>query len=64
MRLSLVAIGSAGARIAEGILHCAFCGALRRGDVIRVSLISAPAEDAARLRNLYAALRWCKTESS
>ena len=55
MKFSLVAIGSAGAQVAEGLLHCAFSGALTREDVIRVSLLCAPREQAERLRGLYAA---------
>ncbi len=55
MKLSLVCIGSTGAQVAEILLHCAFCGALPREDVIRVSLLAAPDESAARLKSLYAA---------
>ncbi|MBR5344537.1 MAG: hypothetical protein IK127_01755 [Clostridia bacterium] len=55
MKLSLVAVGSAGAQVAEALLHCAFSGALTREDVIRVNLLCAPPEQAERLRGLYAA---------
>ena len=55
MKLSLVAVGNAGAQVAEALLHCAFSGAWTREDVIRVSLLCAPAEQAERLRALYAA---------
>ena len=55
MKLSLVCIGPTGAQTAEALLHCAFCGALPREDVIRVSLLAAGAEDTARVRALYAA---------
>ncbi|MBR4710995.1 MAG: hypothetical protein IKP10_03115 [Clostridia bacterium] len=54
MKASLVCIGTAGARIAEAIVYCAFCGALPREDVLRVNVLFPPKHEDAHLRGLYA----------
>lgn len=54
MKASLVCIGAAGARIAEAIVYCAFCGALPREDVLRVNVFFPPEHEDAHLRGLYA----------
>ncbi|MBQ6173884.1 MAG: hypothetical protein IJK28_04610 [Clostridia bacterium] len=57
MNVSLVCIGTAGARIAEALVCCAFCGALPRGDELRVSLLFPPEGAGERLQALYRAYR-------
>ena len=55
MKASVLAIGTMGARIAEALVHSAFCGAMPREDVLRVTLLYAPEEDVTHLRRLYGA---------
>ena len=55
MKASILAIGTMGARIAEALVHSAFCGAMPREDVLRVTLLYAPEEDVTHLRRLFGA---------
>lgn len=55
MKASVLALGTAGARIAEALIHSAFCGALPREDVLRITLLYAPEEDVKHVRRLCAA---------
>ena len=55
MKASILAIGAAGARIAEAVLLSAFSGVYVREDVLHVTLLWAGAEETARLQRLFAA---------
>ena len=55
MKASILAVGNAGARIAEALLLSAFSGALVQEDVLHVTLLWAKPEETARLEKLFSA---------